>query len=334
MSESVKILSECPSGFLDLEPNQLYKVIHGPTIIHLKGKEKNPLFVSTLLHGNETTGVRALQKLIKHHKENNRPFLRDLVMFIGNVEAAKQNKRLLESQKDFNRLWDQDLEMVRSVKNYVESMRPIAAIDIHNTTGRNPLYACVAEFGERSVSLAQLFSRTLVFFESPTGTITEAMSKICPSITIECGQSDNQMGIEKAYELLESCLHIPEIPQVSSDKQHINIFRSKARIVLPEGASVEFTDAESKADYYFSSDWDRWNFSEVEAGTLIGKTNKAELFLKVLDRNNQDVFNTYFRVEGSDIKAAKKIYPSLLTTDPEIAKEDCLGYMMEPFPAV
>jgi hypothetical protein len=62
-----------------------------------------PLFVSVLLHGNEDTGWRAIQTILRQHRATILP--RPLLLFVGNIEAAKTNVRTLPQQEDYNRAW-------------------------------------------------------------------------------------------------------------------------------------------------------------------------------------------------------------------------------------
>jgi len=59
------VLDSLPNGFLDTPARQLHCLLSGPTLIHLPGRRREPLFVSVLLHGNEDTGVVALQRLLR-----------------------------------------------------------------------------------------------------------------------------------------------------------------------------------------------------------------------------------------------------------------------------
>lgn len=61
-----------------------------------------PLFVSMLLHGNETTGLLAVQRLLDKYRDQ--PLPRALSVFVGNVEAARLGLRRLEGQPDYNRI--------------------------------------------------------------------------------------------------------------------------------------------------------------------------------------------------------------------------------------
>lgn len=93
-----------PNGLLETEPSALHTILHGPTMFRLEGERDDTLFVSTLLHGNEPTGFLALQKLLKQFQDKKPP--RNLLVFLGNIEAAKENVRHLESQPDYNRIWN------------------------------------------------------------------------------------------------------------------------------------------------------------------------------------------------------------------------------------
>ena len=62
---------EIPAGFLDLDPRDFHTILSGPTLIELKGKNPQPLFISTLLHGNECSGSYALQMLLKKYCTGN-----------------------------------------------------------------------------------------------------------------------------------------------------------------------------------------------------------------------------------------------------------------------
>ncbi len=100
-------LDQLPADLLQADSRDLHLLLGGPTLIHLPGGREPPLFVSVLLHGNETVGwdaVRGLfQERILRHGELRLP--RALSLFIGNVAAAAQGVRHLPDQPDYNRVW-------------------------------------------------------------------------------------------------------------------------------------------------------------------------------------------------------------------------------------
>ncbi|MEZ5476568.1 MAG: hypothetical protein R3E95_03475 [Thiolinea sp.] len=71
-----------PAGFFELSgPNELHTLMPNPTLVHLPGRREPRLFVSILLHGNETTGFFAVQKLLQKYREQDQPLPRALSIF-------------------------------------------------------------------------------------------------------------------------------------------------------------------------------------------------------------------------------------------------------------
>lgn len=336
LTQNLQIRKDLPKGFLNLSPKELYKLLSGPTLIHLKGKKDPPLFVSTLLHGNETTGLISIQRLLREHEQTQRPLLRSLIIFLGNVEAARFGQRKLDHQNDYNRIWSkpslQDLDAAKQVIAYVQKEKIFACIDVHNTTGRNPFYACVTKFTEENVSLAQLFSRNIIFFHQPEGTITETISQFAPAVTIECGRSGNERGVECAKDFIETCLHFSKIPAVSSDKVDLNIYCSKFRILVPKDAQICFGSPARDSDFTFIEDFDKLNFTEVLPGTRIGWRHSSSFKLQVFNESGTNIADQFFEYRNGEILLAQKVIPSLFTTDSKVTKQDCLGYFLVPYP--
>ena len=96
-------INQLPDGLLECPVESLESVLSGPTLIHLPGRRPEPLFVTVLAHGNESTGFYALQALLKKYHDQQLP--RALSIFIGNVTAASQGQRFLDGQADYNRVW-------------------------------------------------------------------------------------------------------------------------------------------------------------------------------------------------------------------------------------
>ena len=142
-------LDHLPVGLLELPATELHEALGNPTLIHLQGQNPQPLFVTVLQHGNETTGWDAVRRLLKSHYEFD-PLPRSLSILIGNTKAAKHRLRRLDDQLDYNRCWpggnfeDSDIgKMFQQVTDRMRSLSPIASLDFHNNTGLNPHYACL-----------------------------------------------------------------------------------------------------------------------------------------------------------------------------------------------
>ena len=89
-----------------------------------------------------------------------------------------------------------------SVHKRVVERHAIAAIDIHNNTGRNPHYGVVCEEDERVMALASMFGPIAVLFRGLPGTQTASFAGVLPALTVECGQSGIDANAQKAADLI------------------------------------------------------------------------------------------------------------------------------------
>ena len=334
------ILDQLPHGLLDCAARDLHRILPGPTLLHLPGERPQPLFVSVLLHGNETTGLTAIQGLLRKYDGHRLP--RSLSIFIGNVSAAAQGRRHLDGQPDYNRIWPgadhggeqrPEHRMMRQVVEEMRARRVFASIDIHNNTGLNPHYGCVNRLQPRFFRLATLFSRTVVYFIRPKGVQSLAFAELCPAITVECGKPDQPFGAEHARDFVDTCLHLEGLPDTPVDEHAMNLFHTVATVTLREEASAGFAADEEAADWdvTFPADLDHLNFRELPADTAIARVRKnpGPLPLRVVDENGVDVSSHYLHIDDGRLRLSRAVMPSMFTLDLDIIRQDCVGYLME-----
>lgn len=319
-----------PEGLLESEANQLGDILSGPSLITLEGKSSEVLFISILLHGNEITGWEAVRSLLQKYRTQELP--RTICLFIGNVTAAKSARRVLQGQRDFNRIWKEgesaEHQLAREVLNHVSGLKLFAAIDVHNNTGKNPHYGCVNKLEPAFIHLATLFSRTVVYFIKPDSVMSMAMSAYCPAVTIECGQPGQARGTQHVLEYLEASLHLSHFPEHTVAAHDVDLFHTVATVRVPEGTSIGFADTD--ADIELLPDIDRLNFNEIPAGTAFGKVNtQKEKVFNVVDEQGKDVSTRFFEIHDGWILTRRQLMPSMLTLKLEIIKQDCLCYLME-----
>ncbi len=331
----LNIFESAPDGFLELLPNELFKVLPGPSLIRFQGEEEAPLFLATLLHGNEPTGIQAIQKLLKKYQAEGKTLPRRLDLFIGNVEAAKSGERRFSKQPDFNRVWNggslPEHNLAREVKALVKNSGAFASVDIHNTSGKNPHYSCVNRLEAPYVNLAHLFSQTLVYFNRPKEVLSNAMAEFCPSITIEAGQPGDSYGVQHVYEFLEKCLNLKQVPPDWNGKEDLYVYHTIARILVPKNSRIGFDRDSHNKDFCFISDLDQQNFSEIPANTLIGWRHNPNLKLSVIDEEDEEVESRFIEYQESEIRLKRAVVPSMFSTNERIVQQDCLGYLMERF---
>ena len=325
------VLDHIPENLLALHATQLHEVLSGPTLIHLEGRQEQPVFVSVLLHGNEDTGWDAIRALLNKYKDN--PLPRSLSVFIGNVEAARHKQRFLDGQSDYNRIWKAGGDtpehiMMQQLIDEMKSRDVFISIDVHNNTGLNPHYACVNKVENKFLHLATLFNRTVVYFTKPEGVQAIAFANICPAVTVECGQAGQKNGIEHSMEFLEACLHLNHLPDKAIASHDIDLYHTVAIVKIPHEVSFSFN--EQQADLRFPEDIEHYNFRELPANTPLAKLRDSKnIMLEAWDENGKNLNDRFFKIEDNTICTAVPVVPAMLTTNTRIVRQDCFCYLME-----
>lgn len=330
-------IDHIPHGLLELERcSDIQTIFAHPTLIHLTGKHKQPLFISVLLHANEDTGFLAVQKLLRHYQQHELP--RSVSIFFGNVYAAKADVRRLTGQPDYNRVWPgtdhpvcDETDLMQQVVDAMRPRQPFASIDVHNNTGKNPHYGCINFLQAGFLHLAALFSRTVVFFEIPKGVQSMAMAQLCPSITIECGLPHLAHGVEHATNFLHTVLHLEDIPRFPIHHNDIDIYQTVARVTIPRHNSFSFTD--SNADIRLDADLENLNFAELTEPTPFGIIqNKSNARLEAWNDEQHNVGDDYFSQQDKQLLLTQPVMPAMLTTVESVIRQDCLCYLMQRLP--
>jgi succinylglutamate desuccinylase len=324
--------TDLPAGLLDTPVENLHQLIPQPALFHLPGKRSDTLFISVLLHGNEPTGFLALQRLLQKYHRQTLP--RPVSIFFGNTQAARLNLRRLDGQPDFNRVWpgttlpeSPERQVTEQIVAAMRQRKLFASIDIHNNTGLNPHYACVNKLDNDFLQLGALFGRLLVHFTHPKGTQSAAFAEFCPAVTLECGRPGQEYGTEHAFELLDSCLHLAEIPSHPVAKQDIDIYHTAAQVTIADDATFSFS--EETADLFLNHDLERMNFTDISAGTVLGKTNHSRLPVIAKNEQGEDVTRRFFSNDAQRLILNRPAMPSMLTLDERVIRQDCLCYLME-----
>ena len=331
---SIIRLEQVPEALLEIPATDLHKLFPLPALIHIDGNQPEPLFVSVLLHGNENTGLAAIQVLLKRYA--GKPWPRAVSFFFGNVQAAREGLRRLEDQPDFNRIWPgTELEgcpetlWAQEVYDEMASRGVFASIDVHNNTGRNPHYACVERLDGQSLNLSVLFDRLVIYSPYPKGTQTGAFKQLCPSVTLECGLPGDSFGVEHAVKFIESCLCLPEIPRQLPE--NMDLFHALAQVTVLDGISFSYSDPD--AELLLNNQMDQLNFLELLPGTLLGQVHARfpahTLPLVALTEDGRDVADQFFRLESNRLVLAQSTMPCMLSMDERVIRQDCLCYLME-----
>ena len=245
------------------------------------------------------------------------------MLFVANIDAARQNVRKLDAQVDFNRAWEggdsPEAAIAEEVTARAMDAEPLAAIDVHNNTGRNPPYSVVTRTDERSLGTAAAFARRVIVIDHP-GVQTRRFSGFCTAVTVEVGTSSDPSSVERARAYIEAAFAWREPPRISS--QDLYLYRNLARILLDgdDGAVTPRPEFEAL------------NFEYAEGGTVIANVRDGQ-GLKAVDESGTDVTAHYLETTDGEIRLRRSVIPSMYTTDVRAARADCLCYLLEALPS-
>ncbi|MEL7490149.1 MAG: M14 family metallopeptidase [Pseudomonadota bacterium] len=324
-------LDHLPEALIDIAPAAITDVFPNPTLIHVKGALEPPLFLSTLLHGNETTSFEVLKTLAKRWSAA--APRRSVFIFVGNVRATAARKRHLPDQPDFNRIWGPGEtphhRLTAGVLEIARSAGLFASIDIHNNTGRNPLYGCVNALRSEDLYLAGAFAPIAVYYQNPPTTQSIAFSHFCPAITLECGQPGDKAGYAAAMALID---HVMALDAFAATTAPTRLYETVGRVVIQGDAPIAFGDDEENANgcgIAFRADLEALNFKSVARGAAWARVGRGA-GLRVLDEHGRDISDQFFTQARGAITLKQDVVPAMITRDEAIIREDCLCYFMRP----
>jgi succinylglutamate desuccinylase len=317
-----------PERLLSIEPSEIRSVFPNPTLISIAGAHAEPLFLSTCLHGNETTSFYVLQNLARRYASVPPP--RNLLIFVGNVEAMAADLRFMPDQPDFNRIWAGGEgpfhDLVHEVVEIARAQEPFASIDIHNNSGKNPHYGCVNALRPVDLNLAALFAKVGVFYQNPNTTQSIAFSRFCPAVTIEAGKSGDLDGVVHVTDFVEKVLWLEHLPDHAPPADALRLYETIGSVVIDPGQSFGF--GPGAVDLQLRADLESMNFTQLEAGALWATQAGKGRAMKVIDEHGDDLTDRFFVFEGQEVRLARAITPAMITQDQVVIRQDCLCYLM------
>jgi succinylglutamate desuccinylase len=314
----------------------IHQLFPRTTLLHLPGSNpKLPaLFIGTLIHGNESTSFYVLQKLLQDYEKEK--FSRDLVILIGNPQAAALGLRQLPQGADYNRLWNEQFfhehVFIKDVTDYLKSLNLYCAVDIHNNSGKNPPYSCLSDRQSETLHLASLFGTRMIFFDGSIGTLSAYLSKKCPAITIECGRGDYPHALtylDFAYRGIKKILSTDCKLDPRFNADHLNMKTILASVHPVSHCDFDFSGSEnSDLTLSFLSTLEEFNFETIPASTILGfsKIQNPLIIKNFHPHINHE--NDFFEVRDGRLITKIPLLFCMLHTHKDIAQSDCLGYLL------
>lgn len=318
---------------------EFLNALPGPTHIHLKGKDSTrSRAVVTLLHGNEPSGLFAIFELLKR---GIKPAV-DAHFFILNVDAAKQAPnfiyRMLPQHKDMNRCFREpfgESEPELIAKNLLEKLRqlqPECVIDIHNTSGSSPSFGVTTFMNKRHDALVSLFTHRMIVTDLKLGSLMEISDTMMPAVTIECGGAQDLESNTMAIEGLSRYLTLDNVLEKQYGDMTLEFFHNPMRLELHEDKDIVFGDhCLLEEGVTLLPSVENYNFGFVDTTTHLGfVSGELSNTLTLKDYSGKERITDYFELHDDKLYPRKKIKLFMVTSNPEIARKDCLFYLVEP----
>jgi len=306
----------------------------GPTTIELPGSDrKRTRVVVTLLHGNEPSGLRAVQSYLRSGAV---PAV-NFSFIIGNVEAGLVRRRMLPGRPDLNRCFFAPFigpygELARDVLAAIERSGCEALLDIHNNSDHNPAYGVGTAVDGDKLALTSLFARLYVHSDLRLGALMDALGWAFPMVTIESGRAGDPVADELALAGLCRFASNEHVVGLEVDCPPIGVLTDSIRVRIRDGYRLAFANrADPEADLTMALDVDRHNFQMLAAGDVVAWLGARDSWpILALDASGNDRSNEVFVTDGSTIRMRVERMPIMMTTDVEIARSDCLFYLVSP----
>jgi hypothetical protein len=307
----------------------------GPALIRVAGRDRSRCrLVVTLLHGNEPSGAAAIHSWLRAGET---PAV-DAVFIVASVAAAllepRFSHRILPGTRDLNRSFlgpfdDASGRLAASILAAIEAARPECVVDVHNNTGHNPPYAIGTAIEPARLRLAAVFARRYIHSELRLGSLMEAVTAV-PCVTVECGRAGDPEAARLARRGIDRLLGADGLAE--SDCRGMEILESMVRVRAREGLRLAVSDARHPdADLTITHDVDRHNFATLADGTVLGWVEaRVGWPLEARDALGRDRSRELFGIDADGrLRSRGSWVPIMMTTDPAIASQDCLFYVVE-----
>lgn len=260
-----------------------------------RGDQPGKLFLCVAgIHGNETTGIIALQRVFEALQQHKPSFAGRMIAVAGNLTAINQNTRYIDT--DFNRIWFKDKvaeisksdvedlktneqremkELMKQIDTFtfVDTPRNIVFIDLHNTSSAEGMFTFTFE-GEANYNIASSLHIPIItgLDKSLQGTAIEYFANrgYC-SLAFEGGPLGEPKSIDiheaGIWMLLEAsgCMTREDIPNYN---KHKNLMKTSSE-ESPDVVDLIYVHNITEQDN-FKMNPGYTNFQRISEGEVLG----------------------------------------------------------------
>lgn len=307
-----------------------------PTMLYFSGKDSSRCrVVTTLLHGNEPSGLTAIHRWLKSNPSS--PAV-DIYFFIGSVETALKPPgfyfRHLQGRRDLNRCFrppfdDHEGLLAKALLAELDRLKPECVIDIHNTSGTGPAFAVSIAETPKHDAIAALFTHRHIIADVFLGALMEVATDELPIVTIECGGVEDSHSTELAYEGLNNFFNTDDIFSTITPHHFLERLIHPVRLEIKTPFTLTFGQQVQKDfDFTIRKDIEHLNFQTIDQNICLGWLSDDRLSIfNVQNGDGNDVLNHYFQSINGGLYPTQTLKLFMATGSTEIAKSDCLFYV-------
>lgn len=309
----------------------------GPTHIYIPGEDSSRArVVVTLLHGNEPSGFFAIYHLLRKQACP----ATDLHCFVASVAAAKEPPgffyRMLPNDADLNRCFkppyteSPQSRLAKGILDTLDQFQPEAVIDIHNTSGSGPAFGVTTFMDPRHEALVSLFTQRIIVTDLNLGALMEISESRFPTVTVECGGAqDSESHLLAKEGLLEFATRQDVLNPAPADFS-LDFFYNPLRLEVRDGVTLAYSEtANPLHDLTLFPQIEHYNFGFVDTGTALGYIRgDIECTLSLASSTGEEKLKEFFTVVEGRLVPSQTLKLFMVTTNPEIARKDCLFYLV------
>jgi hypothetical protein len=346
-SEVNYLVNPC-SRTLHADYQQFLLSLIGLTVIDISGDNTDEWrVISTLLHGDEPSGLIALHRWLTNESTLPRPKT-NIRIIIASVEAATYQHlfrhRYLPDGIDLNRCFNESsiknsdeasnqnidgyIQRAKLIEMAIREVNPKAIIDLHNTSGNGPAFAVSTLINSDVLSLASYFCDTLILSDISLGAMME-LSFSCPVVTIECGGSNDDQAHDVAYNGIKKFTDYDSHCALPQDKA-VQILYKPLRLVIKADRKLSFSEHdEGYSGVTLRKNIEQFNYGGCCDGLLLGWLDDKGLEnLELLNDQGTDVIESYFKKVDNKLICAAHLKIFMASNQCNIARTDCLFYVV------
>jgi len=153
-----------------------------------------------------------------------------------------------------------------------------------------------------------------------------------PTVTIECGGAQDPESNFMATEGLSRYLTYEDVLTVGHTDMSLEFFHNPLRLELKEGSEIAYGDHCLLQDgVTLLPEIEHFNCGFVTPDTRLGfVSGEIEQNLTAQGVGGEELISEYFQLRDGELYPKKILKLFMVTTNPEIARKDCLFYLTEP----